>query len=160
MKKNNKVEVEASEALLDIGVSIPLFQWKIPFKKKPISLRLTMRRPCFGNQIRIARKFLSMGVSYEEMEAFTKDEQLQFIARHGKTVAQMVALTICRSKVAAIFAPLLAWLLLWLVDDTFLLLANLHFIPLIGTQHFTNIIKSLEWSNPLRPRLSQVKKGS
>ena len=101
-----------------------------------------------------------MGVSYEEMEAFTKDEQLQFIARHGKTVAQMVALTICRSKVSAIFAPLLAWLLLWLVDDTFLLLANLHFIPLIGTQHFTNIIKSCEWSNPLRPRLSQVKKGS
>ena len=144
--KTNKVEVEASEALLDIGVSIPLLQWKIPFKKKLISLRLTMRRPCFGNQIRIARKFLSMGVSYEEMEAFTKDEQLQFIARHG--------------KVSAIFAPLLAWLLSWLVDDTFLLLANLHFIPLIGTQHFTNIIKSLEWSNPLRPRLSQVKKGS
>ena len=59
--KTNKVEVEASEALLDIGVSIPLLQWKIPFKKKLISLRLTMRRPCFGNQIRIARKFLSMG---------------------------------------------------------------------------------------------------
>lgn len=135
-------------------------QWKIPFRKKPISLRLTMRRPCFGNQIRIARKFLGMGVSYEEMEAFTKDEQLQFIAQNGKTVAQMVALTICRGKLSGIFAPLLAWLLLWLVDDTFLLLANLHFIPLIGTQHFTNIIKSCEWSNPLRPRLSQKRKGS
>ena len=157
---NKQVELEASTALLDIGVSIPLLQWKIPFTKRHITLRLVMRRPKFGTQIRIARKFLSMGVTYEQMQNFTKDEQLQFIARHGKTVAQMVALTICRSKVSAIFAPLLAWLLLWLVDDTFLLLANLHFIPLIGTQHFTNIIKSLEWSNPLRPRLSQVKKGS
>lgn len=158
--KTSKVEVEASEALLDIGVSIPLFQWKNPFRKKPISLRLTMRRPCFGNQIRIARKFLSMGVTYEQMQNFTKEEQLEFIAQYGKTVAQMVALTICRGKLSGIFAPLLAWLLLWLVDDTFLLLANLHFIPLIGTQHFTNIIKSLEWSNPLRPRLSQKRKGS
>lgn len=158
--KTSKVEVEASEALLDIGVFIPLFQWKIPFRRKPISLRLTMRRPCFGNQIRIARKFLSMGVTYEQMQNFTKDEQLEFIAQYGKTVAQMVALTICRGKLSGIFAPLLAWLLLWLVDDTFLLLANLHFIPLIGTQHFTNIIKSLEWSNPLRPRLSQKRKGS
>lgn len=158
--KTSKVEVEASEALLDIGVSIPLFQWKNPFRRKPISLRLTMRRPCFGNQIRIARKFLSMGVTYEQMQNFTKDEQLEFIAQYGKTVAQMVALTICRGKLSGIFAPLLAWLLLWLVDDTFLLLANLHFIPLIGTQHFTNIIKSLEWSNPLRPRLSQKRKGS
>ena len=158
--KTNKVEVEASEALLDIGVSIPLFQWKIPFRKKPVSLRLVMRRPKFGTQIRIARKFLSMGVTYEQMQNFTKDEQLEFIAQYGKTVAQMVALTICRGKLSGIFAPLLAWLLLWLVDDTFLLLANLHFIPLIGTQHFTNIIKSCEWSNPLRPRLSQKKKGS
>lgn len=158
--KHKEVELETSEALMDIGVSIPLKEWKLPFINKHIGLRLTMRRPCFGNQIRIARKFLSMGVTYEQMQNFTKDEQLEFIAQYGKTVAQMVALTICRGKLSGIFAPLLAWLLLWLVDDTFLLLANLHFIPLIGTQHFTNIIKSLEWSNPLRPRLSQKRKGS
>lgn len=157
---NRKVELEAAEALLDVGVSIPLFQRKVPFTKRHIGLRLTMRRPRLGNQIRIARKFLSMGVTYEQMQAFTKDEQLRFIARHGRTVARMVALTICRGKLSGIFAPLLAWLLLWLVDDTFLLLANLHFIPLIGTRHFTNIIKSCEWSNPLRPRVSQKRKGS
>lgn len=157
---SKQVELEASAALLDIGVSIPLLQWKIPFTKRHITLRLVMRRPKFGTQIRIARKFLSMGVTYEQMQHFTKDEQLQFIARYGKTVAQMVALTICRGKLSGIFAPLLAWLLLWLVNDTYLLLANLHFIPLIGTENFTNIIKSCEWSNPLRPRLSQKKKGS
>ena len=158
--KHKEVELETSEALMDIGVSIPLKEWKLPFINKHIGLRLTMRRPKLGNQIRIAHKYLSMGVTYEQIQAFTKDEQMLFLAQHGKTVAQMVALTILRGKLSGIFAPVLAWLLLWLVDDTFLLLANLHFIPLIGTQHFTNIIKSLEWSNPLRPRLSQKRKGS
>lgn len=157
---DRKVELEASEALLDIGVSIPLIRLKIPFVKKPLAIRLTMRRPKLGNQIRIARKFLSLGVTYEQMQAMSKDEQMQFLARHGKTVVQMVALTILRGKLSGIFAPVLAWLLLWLADDTFLLLANLHFIPLMGTQHFTNIIKSCEWSNPLQPRLSHERKGS
>ena len=148
--KHKEVELETSEALMDIGVSIPLKEWKLPFINKHIGLRLTMRRP----------KHLSMGVTYEQIQAFTKDEQMQFLAQHGKTVAQMVALTILRGKLSGIFAPVLAWLLLWLVDDTFLLLANLHFIPLIGTQHFTNIIRSIEWSNPLTPRLSHKRKGS
>lgn len=156
----NHVEVETSEALLDIGVSIPLKTWRIPLTRKTLSLRLTMRRPKLGNQIRIARKYLSLGTTYEQMQAFTKEESMAFLANHGKTIAEMVALTICRGKVTGLLSGLLAWVLTWMVDDTYLMAANLHFVSLMGSQNFTNIIRSSEWSNPLRPRLSRDVKGS
>ena len=155
-----QVELEASEALLDLGVSIPILRWRLPLMRHYRELRLTMKRPCLGNQIRIARKYLSLGTTYEQIQGYTKDEQMEFLAFHGKTVAQMVSLTILRGKVSGWLAPLLAWLLLWLVDDTFLLAANRHFITLMGTQSFTNIIRSCEWSNPLQPRVSQKRKRS
>lgn len=155
-----QVELETSEALLDIGVSIPLITWRIPFVKKTVALRLTMRRPKLGNQIRIARKYLSLGTTYEQMQNFTKEESMEFLAYHGKTIAEMISLTICRGKIVGLFSGVLSWILLWLVDDTYLMAANLHFVSLMGSQNFMNIIRSTEWSNPLKPRLSRMQKGS
>ena len=63
MNANPQIEIEAAEALLDIGVSLPFF--KIPFTRKVV--RLTMRRPCLGGQIRLARLYLQTGVTYERM---------------------------------------------------------------------------------------------
>ena len=74
MKKN--VEIEAAEALLDVGVSLPFLQFKMPFRKKPVSIRVTMKRPCLGSQIRIARLYLQLGITYEEMEQFNKHEEM------------------------------------------------------------------------------------
>lgn len=156
----NRIEVETSEALLDIGVSIPLKTWRIPLTGRTLSLRMTMRRPKLGNQIRIARKYLSLGTTYEQMQNFTKEESMAFLANHGRTIAEMVALTICRGKVTGLFSGLLAWMLTWMADDTYLMAANMYFVSLMGSQNFTNIIRSSEWSNPLRPRLSQKRKGS
>ena len=39
-----KVQREASEALLDLGVSLPLKEWRLPFMKRPVRWRVTMRR--------------------------------------------------------------------------------------------------------------------
>ena len=41
----NKIQLEASEALLDIGVSVPFKPLRLPFRKKPVYLRMTMKRP-------------------------------------------------------------------------------------------------------------------
>ena len=92
MNANPQIEIEAAEALLDIGVSLPFF--KIPFTRKVV--RLTMRRPCLGGQIRLARLYLQTGVTYERMLEFTKHEELAYMALHGRRVSKMVALTICR----------------------------------------------------------------
>ena len=158
MSRRN-VEIEAAEALLDVGVSLPFL--KIPFTKRVI--RLTMKRPCLGNLIRICTLYLQLGVTYEQVEAFDKDEELQFMAMHGKRISKMVALTICRGAISGtLFAGLLAWLLRWFVQDIYLQAANRQFITLMGTRSFMNIINSVEMANPMKPRLSQRnrKKGS
>ena len=147
------VELEAAEALLDIGVSLPFKAIRVPFTSKRLTLRLTMKRPCLGNQIRIARHYLKLGVKHEEMT---------FLAVHGARVSKMIALTICRDAFSGWFlSPFMAWFIRWFVPDAFIQGANLQFITLLGTKDFMNIIRSSEIANPLRPRLSQKeKKGS
>lgn len=158
MKKN--VEIEAAEALLDVGVSLPFFKVKIPFKKRPIQIRLTMKRPCLGSQIKIAILYLKIGVTYEQMLEFSKDEEMAFMARHGKDVSRIIARTIVRGPISGLFAGVVAWLLRWFVPDEYIQGANTRFITLLGTKGFTNIIRSVQISNPLKPRLSQKQKGS
>lgn len=155
------VEIEAADALLDVGVSLPLLQIKIPFRRNPFRIRLTMRRPCLGNQIRIAKLYLETGVTHEAMERFNKHEELAYLALHGKKVSRMVALTICRGRFTGwLLTPVVAWLLRWMVDDRWIQGANLRFIALLGTKSFMNIIGSVERVNPLAPRTSQKRKGS
>lgn len=43
-REARKVQREASEALLDLGVSLPLKEWRLPFMKRPVRWRVTMRR--------------------------------------------------------------------------------------------------------------------
>lgn len=155
------VELEAAEALLDTGVSLPFKTIRVPFTRKGFTLRVTMKRPCLGSQIRIARQYHKIGVTYKQMKAFSKDEEMNFLALHGKRISLMIALTICRGAFTGwLFAPLMAWVIRWFVPDVFIQGANLRFITLLGTKDFTNIIRSAEIANPLRPKLSQKEKGS
>lgn len=155
------VEIEAADALLDVGVSLPLLQIKMPFRRKPFQLRLTMRRPCLGSQIRIARLYMQTGVTHADMEKFSRHDELAYLAANGVRVSKMVALTICRGKLTGwLLAPVVAWLLRWLVSDTWLVGANERFISLIGTKNFMNIIASVDRVNPLRPKVSQKQERS
>lgn len=156
-----EIEIEAADALLDVGVSLPLLRIKIPFRRKSLQIRLTMKRPCLGNQIRIAKLYFETGTTHEAMERFNKHEELAFMALHGVRISKMVALTICRGKLSGwLLTPIVAWLLRWIVDDRWIQGANLRFITLLGTKSFMNIIGSVERVNPLAPRTSQKRKGS
>ena len=57
------IQKEAAEALLDIGISLPLSEIRIPMLKKPVQLRVTMKRPTLASLMRIARIYLDMGVT-------------------------------------------------------------------------------------------------
>lgn len=158
---NKKIELEASEALLDIGVSVPLKAFRIPFAKREVVFRLTMKRPMLWNMIKIARLYLQMDITYEQMKNFTKEEEMAFIALHGKRISRMVALTICRDGISGFFFSYpLAFFLRIMVPDIFLQGANMHFISLMGTRSFMSIINSVEIANPMKPKLSQNMKGS
>lgn len=153
-----QIQQEASEALLDMGVSVPLKPIRLPWCREPLLLRLTMRRPRLSSQIRIARLYLSLGVTHAELLGLDKDGQMRFIAEHGKVISEMVALTMCGRWWKPVW--LVAWVLRHWVDNLYLQVAMMKFVLLLGTEAFTNIIRSVEMTNPMKLRLSQGRKGS
>ncbi|MCH5236992.1 MAG: hypothetical protein J1E95_04250 [Muribaculaceae bacterium] len=150
------IQMEAAEALLNVGVSLPLKEIRLPFRKRPFVVRLTMRRPSMSGQIQVARTYLSMGVTSSEIEGFTKEEQMKFIADHGDKICRMIALTLGRTC----FVGPLTWFVKHFVRYEFQVAAIRKFVTLMGTDPFIPIIRSAEMSNPMKLRLSQKKTGS
>jgi hypothetical protein len=119
-----------------------------------------MKRPMLWNLIKIASLYLQMNITATQMEKFTKEEQMAFVARHGKRISRIVALTLFRDGISGMFYIPLAWFLRRMVSDDYLQGAFRIFISLMGTRAFTNIIRSVEVINPMKPSLSQGRKGS
>ena len=155
------VQREGAAALLDRGVSVPLKAIRIPLRRKPLTVRVVMRRPRLGGLMRLARVYLSLGVTADEMQHFTKEEQMAFLARHGKAVSRMVALTLCRGWMSRrLLLGLAAWAVRNWMEPRYLDAAMRRFILLLGTDPFTTIIRSAGKMNPMKLKLSQGKRGS
>lgn len=156
-----QIQREGADALLDIGVSVPLKSFRIPLRKSPVELRVTMKRPYMSGQILFARTYLSMGVTSEDMWNFDKEQEMRFLAEHGKKVSRMLAYTICRGAFSRRF---LLWAVSWFlrnfVEQRYLIGTVKRFVSLMGTDPFIPIIKSAERTNPMKLRTSQKKKGS
>lgn len=160
-KTRRRIELEGAEALLDIGVSVPLKSFRLPFRKKPVQWRVTMRRPTLGTHAAFAREYLKLGVTPEKMKTFTKEEEMEFLARHGKTLSRMVAVTLLRGPLRRrLLLGLTAWWVRERMERRYLLAAARQFARLSGTRSFSTIIASAERTNPMRPRTSQGKRGS
>ena len=152
-----KIQLEASEALLDIGVSVPFKPLRVPFRKKPVYLRMTMQRTTLGRLIELSREWLSVGMTLDEFEGLDWDGQMAFLGKHGKTLSRMIALTM-RSR----WVPtgVLSWVVRHWMPWEYQKAAVVRFLTLVGTSPFTIIIRSAARMNPMRVRLSQGKKGS
>lgn len=154
------IQREGAAALLDRGVSVPLKEIRLPFCK-PLRLRVVMRRPRLGGLMRLARVYLSLGVTAEEMKKFSKEEEMAFLVTHGKQVSRMVAYTLCRGWISRrLLVGPAAWLVRNWVETEFVSAAMRNFIFLLGTDPFMNIIRSVERTNPMKLRLSRPRKGS
>lgn len=151
-------ELKAADGLLDIGISIPLRP--VRFRKWKITPRVTMKRPPLGGLLRILRVYLSLNATPEELKKMGEMESAAFMAKHGKTVAKMVALSVLSGFLSGKFAPLLSWWLLWRCHPNVLFHAAAEFIDRIDSESFTNIIRSYGSQNLLRPNLSHAKKRS
>lgn len=155
------IQREGTAALLDRGVSVPLKELRIPFRKAPLVLRVVMRRPRLGGLMRLARIYLGMGVTAEQMGKFTKEEEMAFLVRHGKEVSRLIACTLCRGWWSRhlLLGPA-AWWVHHFMEPRYMMGAMRHYVLLLGTDPFTHIIRSAEGTNPMKRRLSQVRKGS
>jgi len=153
-------ELKASELLLDMGVSIPLRPLMF-FNRKREPGHITIRRPYLGGLIRMSRLRMKTGIRHEEMKDYTVDQNIEFIAKHGKTVSYIVAGAIVRGYLTyPLFGWAVAWWLRWRVHPVFLSEAMFQFFENADVQPFTNIIKLAELDNPMPPRLSHFQSGS
>ena len=154
------IQREGAAALLDRGVSVPFTEIRLPFCN-PLRLRVVMRRPRLGGLIRLARVYLSLGVTAEEMKKFSKEEEMAFLVAHGKAVSRMVAYTLCRGWISRrlLGGPAAGLVRNW-VETEYPSAAMRNFIFLLGTDPFTHIINSVERMNPMKLRMSHTGKGS
>ncbi len=152
-----EIQREGAEALLNVGVSLPLWDLKIPLKKEPLHLRVTLKRPTMAGQIEIAREWLSVGMTKKEFEDLDYDGQMKFMANHGDVLSRMIAHTVSNKWIPI---RVMAWLIRHCMKWEYQKGAFEKFVSLMGTAPFTNIIRSADAMNPMKLRLSQRKKGS
>lgn len=89
------------------------------------------------------------------MKDYTVEQNIEFIAKHGKAVSYIVAGAIARGYFTyRLFGWLVAWWLRWRVHPVFLSEAMYQLMDNIDIRPFSNIIKLAEAINLMKPRLS------
>lgn len=152
-------ELKATEALLDIGVSVPLRP--VRFRAWNWTPRVTVRRPPLGGFLRILRVWFSLNVTVEELDKFTREERLRFLEKNGKAVSKIVALAVFSSYIRGrVLAPVFAWFLRWRCHPDVMLYVVSEFMRLQDAQSFIDITKSVATINIVAPRLGQKRKRS
>jgi hypothetical protein len=108
-----------------------------------------------GGLIRMTQKWLSTGVSLEAMKDYSPDDNIALVAKHGRTMSEIVAMSIVRGYLTyRLFGWVVAWWLRWRVHPVFLSEAVYQLMDNLDMRPFTNIIKSVHLTNQMRPRLS------
>lgn len=114
-----------------------------------------MRRPGLGGMIRIANKYLGLGVTHEEMKAYTFEQHMEFIAQHGREVSELVACAIVRGYFLGwLLNKPVAWWLRWRVHPAYLNEAMMQMLALLGIKDFSTTIRLAELTNVMTRRLS------
>ncbi|MDR0836423.1 MAG: hypothetical protein LBN11_07600 [Tannerella sp.] len=151
----NTEELKASELILDMGVAVPIRPLRF-FDRKKEPRKIVIRRPYMGGLIRMCRQFLQIGITCEEMKEYTADQNIEFVARHGKAVSLIVAGAIARGYFTyRLFGPLVAWWLRWRVHPVFLSEAMFQLMQNADIGPFKNTIKLVQSLNVMKPRLSR-----
>lgn len=141
---------EVGEALLDQGASLTLLTLKLPLLPWRWRISVRLARPRLGGLIMIAQRYMRLGWTHEEIEAFTAAERMAFVASRGVLLSEMIALTILRGYLSSrlLLRPL-AWVIRHRVEaDTILQLALLY-SQMLDLRPFASIIRSAETHAPM-----------
>ena len=147
--------------LLDAGVSVPLKEWRLPWAKKPVRFRVTMKRPRMRGLLLMTREYLKMGVEVSDPERLDREAGAAFVVEHTESVSRLLAYTVCRGYVSRhVGIGVTAWVLRNFVEWKYLMALFRTFERLMGTKDFMRIISSTARANPMHSRLSQARMGS
>lgn len=150
MKPNFEIEGLAAKILADNGISLPL---RLLGGKH---IRWVMRVPNLESRIRMAKMYLKMGVTYDDLKAYTFEQKLEFMVKHTRTVSRMVAYAIVRGwLLGRLLNRPVAWMLRNCMHPVALEESFIIAIGLMNTVPFGNTIRLAQVMNLMSPSLSQ-----
>jgi hypothetical protein len=159
-KQNPHIEKSVADTILQKGVAIKLpapFLIRL-FKK---TIQLTITSPFEGTMHRVARYYLSTGLTIDDLEGITIEQALQTHVKHGKAISKAVAVAILNGYIKGmLFTNILAWYLRWNASPQALLQLVAIVVVNGGTQDFITITKSVRKMKLTTPNLGQQTKGS
>ena len=154
MKPNFELESLAERVMSDAGISLPL---RLPGGRH---IRWVMRIPTLESRCRMARMYLKLGVTHEELRAYTFEQKLEFMVKHTRTVSRMVAYAIVRGRVSGrLLNRPVAWMLRSCMHPSALEDAWMIALSTMSTIPFGNIIRLAEVMSLTAPNLSQRKQN-
>ena len=159
-KENPAVERLAVETILQRGVKVKIpAPWFIRWIKKSWTLR--MGSPFEGTMFRIARYYLSTGITQEKLDNLTAEEALVLMNVHGKAITKAVACALLNGYLKGkLFTKPLAWYLRWTMTAQDLFALTTALVLYGGTTDFINITRLVRSQKPTTPNLGQKTKGS
>ena len=136
--KAQDIELLAGISLSDGGISLPLHT---VLRKRPF--RITMKTPTTRSLIRISKRYLRIGVTPEEYDAYDLDQRIRFVFLHGKDISRIVAYGIVRGPVLGrVLNRMVAWMLRELMTPDELAAAWRQVLNSTSTTSFGIIIAS------------------
>lgn len=148
---NRNIEMLAGITLENEGISLPLHT---VLRRKPF--RVTMKIPSTRSLIRASRRYLKIGVTPDEYDAYSHDQVLRFIAHHGVDVSRIVAYGIVRGPILGrLLNRPVAWILRELMTPGALAAAWRQVLNITSTTSFGIIIASAAALNKMQPLASQ-----
>lgn len=152
MKPNFEIEGLAAKIMADNGISLPL---RLLGGKH---IRWVMRIPNHESRIRISVMYLKMGVTYDDLKAYSFEQKLEFMVKHTRTVSRMVAYSIVRGWfLGRILNRPVAWMLRNCMHPAALEEAFIIAISTMNTIPFGSTIRLAQVMNLMLPNLSQRK---
>ena len=144
--KAQDIELLAGISLSDGGISLPLHT---VLRKRPF--RITMKTPTTRSLIRISKRYLRIGVTPEEYDAYDLDQRIRFVFLH------IVAYGIVRGPVLGrVLNRPVAWMLRELMTPDELAAAWRQVLNSTSTTSFGIIIASAAALNKMQPLASRT----
>lgn len=149
----NLQELKATGLILDAGVKVPLRPLR--FFRLRIPRSVTMRMPYPMTLVQVANKYLSIGVTYEEFENYTFEQNMEFIGKHTKAVSLIVSGALVRDyTLYRLFGKLVAWWIRHRMKHIYQAEAMYQLLSMLSVKSFGIIIRSAQTVNPMTPHLS------
>ena len=156
MEENPQVEKLAADQILQKGVRMLI---RAPFLLRLIGIKtigLKVRAPYLGTMYRVAKYYLSTGITSDKLEDVSHEEALALVVAHGHTITKAVACAWLNGYwMSRLFTRPLAWYIRNHCKPKELFTITTMLLIFGGTSDFTDTTRSVRMMKMTAPRMGQ-----